>query len=296
MGTVPPERLLAVQDAPLEAMEADPAVWTTPEAITAFSPVIDGVTVVDQPWLAVRAGAAREVDLICGYIRDAFTLFARERGLVEMGVGDMARTLPTALRMAAQQLRGKERPAPAPHPLRKRRSGRAARAALDLAAVAGHLRLGAAAADSYRTAYPDLTDPQLYTVMYSDALFRMPTIWLALAHSAAGGRTHLYEFAWHSPAWGDVLGAVHTIDLPVTFGTPHSPMGSFLLGRSAPAESFRLSAQLRTSWTSFATSGDPGWPRFTPTTPVARVWDVPPSETTDPLSASCRIWQLRSGL
>jgi para-nitrobenzyl esterase len=93
-----------------------------------------------------------------------------------------------------------------------------------------------------------------------------------------------------------VLGAVHTIDLPVTFGNPNSPMGFFLLGRSAPGDFFRLSTRLRTSWISFATSGDPGWPRFTRAAPVARIWDVTPSEATDPLSASRRIWELRSGL
>ncbi|GAA0666578.1 carboxylesterase family protein [Kitasatospora atroaurantiaca] len=296
VGTVAPERLLAVQDAPLEAMEADPAAWTTPEAITAFSPVIDGVTVVDQPWLAVRSGAARDIDLICGYTRDEFTMFAMERGMIKMGLADLVGTLPMALRMARQQLRSKERPAPAAQPRRKRPKGRTARAELDLAAVAGHLRLPASAADRYRTAYPGLTDPQLYTVMYSDALFRMPTTWLARAHAEAGGRTHLYEFAWESPAWGGVLGSVHTLDLPVTFGNPDSPLASFTLGRSAPDDFFTLSKRLRTSWISFAKSGDPGWPRFTADSPVARIWDVEPSEVKDPLAASREIWELRSGL
>ncbi|MEV4611469.1 carboxylesterase family protein [Kitasatospora sp. NPDC049258] len=290
VGGCAPELLLAVQDEPLRAMAADPTAWTTPEAITAFSPVVDGVTVVDQPWRAVRSGAARSVELICGYTRDEFTMFAMERGMIKMGVADLARTLPTVLWMAGRQLRDKDRPAPAPHPRRHRPKGRAARAGLDLAAVAGHLGLAPDAADRYRRAYPGHTDPQLYTVMYSDALFRMPTTWLAQAHAEAGGRTHLYEFAWQSPVWRGVLGAVHTIDLSVTFGNPDSPLASFVLGRSAPEEYYTLSKRLRASWTAFATSGDPGWPRFTADHPVARIWDAEPSEVVDPLAESRRIW------
>ncbi|MCP3818499.1 carboxylesterase family protein [Streptomyces sp. A3M-1-3] len=295
LTTVAPEALLAVQDVALPSMEADPTAWTTPEAITAFSPVIDGVTVVDNPWLAVRSGAARDVELICGYTRDEFTMFSMQRGMIRPRLSDLARMLPMAMGMLRDRLRSRGRgPARAATPAPER--GRRGRAELGLDAVAGHLRLGASAADDYRAAHPGMTDQQLYTVMYSDALFRIPATWLAEAHAAAGGRSHLYEFAWTSPVWGSTLGAVHTLDIPVTFGHADGPLSAFLIGRSVPDDFTRLSRRLRDSWISFATTGDPGWPQFTTERPLVRIWDTEPSVAEDPLGASRGIWRSRSGL
>lgn len=294
-----PESLLAVQDTPLPAMRADPGNWTTPEAITAFSPVIDGITVVDKPWLALRSGCARDVDVISGYTHDEFTLFGMERGLVKIKLGAMAKAVPMMLAAArtgwrerasrGATSRGAASRGPA-KPSTKIRN-------LDLDAVIEGLGLDHRAAAEYRAAHPGLTDPELYVTMFSDALFRMPATWLAEAHSAAGGRAWLYDFTWSSPAFGGALGACHTMDIPATFGHARGPLSAFLFGGKAPSRDFtHLSEQLRTSWISFATSGDPGWAPYTSDRPTARVWDVEPSVIDDPLSASRRIWHEESGL
>lgn len=278
-----PLALLAVQDEPLAAMEADPAVWVTPEAITSSTPVIDGVTVVDKPWLALRSGVARDIDLITGFTHDEFTLFAWGLGLITPGVSAMVKSLPAFAKMTVAQLHRNGLP--------RTRHQRRLRT-VDLSATAAHLGLPASAPAAYRADYPNLTDPQLYSVMYGDALFRMPSFWLAEAHTAVGGRSHVYDFAWTAPAFGGALGACHTIDIPATLGNTEGPLATFLLGgHRAPESLTRLSEQLRSSWISFATTGDPGWPQFTPAESLIRIWDTEPSVAADPLAASRRIWR-----
>ncbi len=67
---------------------------------------------------------------------------------------------------------------------------------------------------SYRAAFPDASPETLYELVHSDWLFRMPTLHLAEAQAAAGGRVHLYELAWR----GGPLGACHALDVPLVWG------------------------------------------------------------------------------
>lgn len=57
-ASLPPEAVLAVQDVPL----ADPQA-----GFSAFGPVIDGDLVTGPPWTALRAGARRDANLVCGF-------------------------------------------------------------------------------------------------------------------------------------------------------------------------------------------------------------------------------------
>jgi para-nitrobenzyl esterase len=286
LATLRPEALLDVQDVPLAAMEADPGAWTTPEAITAFSPTIDGVTVVDKPWLALRSGVASGIDLISGYTRDEFSLWSFQRGLLKPSPMAIAKSLPMLVAMARSRPRA-DKSAPKPP-----RAPRARRGRVDLARVAEVLGLADTAPADYRAGYPGRSAGELYTAMYSDSLFRMPSTWLAEEHAAAGGRAFVYEFAWPSPVLGGVLGAVHTIDIPVTFGHAQGGSGVFLFGGKPLSPDFhQVSEHLRSAWISFAGTGDPGWPQFTADDPQARIWDVEPSVVRDPLAASRRIWR-----
>lgn len=148
--------------------------------------------------------------------------------------------------------------------------------------------LDPAALNDYRQARPGITDVDLSTLMASDAMFRMPARWCARAHAGAGGRTYLYEFAWaNNPA----LGACHGLDVPFTFGIPGGPLGADLLGTTVPDEFESLSAAMRGSWVSFATTGDPGWPRYQPDDWLTRIWELPPNVRTDPTAVSGAIWE-----
>ena len=114
-------------------------------------------------------------------------------------------------------------------------------------------------------------------------IFRMPTLWCAENHP---GRSYLYELTWASPA----LGSCHALDVPLTFGNLDGPFAELLFGGPAPAETALLSAEMRKAWTSFATTGDPGWPEYRKDEPLARIWDVPPAIARDPEHTSRLIW------
>jgi para-nitrobenzyl esterase len=135
----------------------------------------------------------------------------------------------------------------------------------------------------YRAAYPGLSEKDLGELILSDMVFRMPSLWCAREHP---GRAYLYELTWSSP----VLGACHALDIPLTFGTFGTPFSAMLLGDPVPADAEPLSKEIRKAWTSFAATGEPGWPEYRAGTPLARVWDVPPTIVSDPEAVSRRIW------
>lgn len=157
---------------------------------------------------------------------------------------------------------------------------------VELEAVAARFGLGPEAAGAYRSARAGRSRAELFTEFMSDALVRMPTTRVAEAHARAGGRTWLYDFAWRGP----VTGAAHGIDVPFTFGDSSSRFAARLLGSPPPPGFATLSERLRTAWTSFAATGDPGWPRFDPERRWTRVWDTIPQDGPYPLADTYPIW------
>jgi para-nitrobenzyl esterase len=132
-------------------------------------------------------------------------------------------------------------------------------------------------------------DPEeLYEVVRSDWLFRMPSLHLAEAQVAAGGHAYLYELTWAAPGMGGIFGACHGLDVPLVFGNLTAGQPAALIGQPTP-EAEAVSAQMRDAWTAFATSGDPGWPGFDGS--VTRLFDAEPSVTAYPEQVSRQIWQ-----
>jgi para-nitrobenzyl esterase len=140
----------------------------------------------------------------------------------------------------------------------------------------------------YRAAYPQLADDELAELILSDRIFRMPSLWCAQNHP---GRSYLYELTWSRP----VLGACHAVDVPLTFGNLDDPFAVMLFGDEAAAEAELLSKELRKAWTSFAATGDPGWPEYRHGEALTRIWDVPVSIASDPEAVSRRIWASFAG-
>jgi len=143
----------------------------------------------------------------------------------------------------------------------------------------------------YRDSFPDAGPEELYELVHSDWLFRMPSLHLAEAHAAGGGRTFLYELTWPAPGMGGVLGACHGLDVPLTFGNLDRGQPALLLGPGPQPEAEQLSALIRTAWTAFATHGDPGWPAYDTTRRLTRLLDAQPAVSAYPEQASRRIWQ-----
>jgi carboxylesterase type B len=71
-------------------------------------------------------------------------------------------------------------------------------------------------------------------LVLNDWLFRMPTLRLAEAQAAGGGRAHLYELAWQSPGMGGALRACHGLDGPLLFGTYDAHLVRRPSARSTP--------------------------------------------------------------
>jgi len=115
---------------------------------------------------------------------------------------------------------------------------------------------------TYREAMPHASAAGLATAILGDGLFGTGTRKLTEAH-AKHGPTWAYLFTWRSAALNGQLGASHVMELPFVFDRQDLPalLGPrALLGDvAAPGE---LATRMHTSWIQFATTGDPGWPRY----------------------------------
>ncbi|MEU6992243.1 carboxylesterase family protein [Streptomyces sp. NPDC046465] len=145
----------------------------------------------------------------------------------------------------------------------------------------------------YREAFPAAGPDELHELVLSDWLFRMPTLHLAEAHIAAGGRAHAYELTWPAPGMDGILGACHGLDVPLVFGALDRGQPAALIGTGAAAvaEAAALSARMRAAWTSFAARGEPGWPAYDAERRLVQLFDARPSVTHYPEERSRRIWR-----
>ncbi|MEV4258095.1 carboxylesterase family protein, partial [Spirillospora sp. NPDC049652] len=143
---------------------------------------------------------------------------------------------------------------------------------------------------SYRAAYPRATHGELLETVHSDALFRMPTLHLALANHTSGGTSHLFELQLPAPGAGGLLGACHSLDVPLAFGTFASPTGRHFFGDQPAPEVVSVSRELQQAWIRFAATGDPGWPACEPDRHLTRVLDAESRTVPYPEAASQRIW------
>jgi len=114
----------------------------------------------------------------------------------------------------------------------------------------------------YREAFPAAGPEELYELVHSDWLFRMPSLHLADAQLAGGGRAHLYELTWQAPGMGGVFGSCHGLDVPLVLGNLEVGQTAVLIGAPPSQDAEALSARMRSAWTSFAATGDPGWPAY----------------------------------
>lgn len=144
----------------------------------------------------------------------------------------------------------------------------------------------------YRAARPGATPGDLLAAAITDHAYRIPALRLAEARARYGADTHVYEFAWPSPALDGRLGACHTLEIAFVFGT----LGSPLTGPDAPAA---LSGAMRAAWTAFAREGRPGtaggplphWPPYGTGRAVLRLGDGPPTVCQDPSRAERLLWE-----
>lgn len=95
------------------------------------------------------------------------------------------------------------------------------------------------------------------TEAMSDLVFRWPARQYAAAHK---GRTHMYEFDWHSPACDGQLGAAHAMEMPFVFNTLATATGE--RGIAGPNPPQELADRIHALWVGFARDGSLPWPEF----------------------------------
>ena len=142
----------------------------------------------------------------------------------------------------------------------------------------------------YRDAFPTVGPEKLYELVHADWLFRMPSLHLAEAQAAAGGRVRVYELTWPAPGMGGIFGACHGLDVPLVFGNLEQGQPAMLIGTPPSPEAEALSARMRGAWTSFAAHGDPGWPVYDVEQRLVQCFDATSAVTADPERASRLLW------
>lgn len=121
--------------------------------------------------------------------------------------------------------------------------------------------------------------------MLTDLVYRIPAIRVAESHT----RTHVFEFAWGSPAFDGELGACHGVELPFVFDTLGNSDWDILAGKNAPQS---LADDVHGAWVAFAITGDPGWPSYRRQDRKVMHFDTVSSVAIDPRAASRRLWEL----
>jgi para-nitrobenzyl esterase len=114
----------------------------------------------------------------------------------------------------------------------------------------------------------------------------MPSLRLADAQHVGGGRAWTYELRWGPGPDG----AAHGLDGRLVFGTIDVDGLRTAFGAAVADEAAHLSEAMRADWLRFAATGDPGWPRYEPSTRSTRVYDAVPTVRPYPEETSRRIW------
>jgi para-nitrobenzyl esterase len=71
------------------------------------------------------------------------------------------------------------------------------------------------------------------------------------------------------------------------FGNLSEGQPAMLIGQPTP-QAEEMSWQMRTAWTAFAATGDPGWPAYD--TGSTRLFDLTPTVTAYPEQVSRQMW------
>lgn len=159
--------------------------------------------------------------------------------------------------------------------------------ALAHAIAAYGLPLDAALA-TYRATNTGASAGDLFAAIWSDWYWRIPALRVAEAHAEYSAATYVYEFAWRSPQFDGRLGACHGLEVPFVFDTLSSE-GDPMLGSKPPQP---LADTMHGAWVAFATTGDPGWPRYDLRRRAAMRFDAVSHVVDDPLSTQRVLWEV----
>ena len=197
---IKPDGIVDIQSLPIERiMAAQGAVnrrlgGFIPGMIAGFSPVVDGISLLQNPFDPVAPEISADVPVLIGFNRTELTLFAMN--------DPAAFTLDEAgLHKRVQSLLGDH---------------------------------AEAAIEAFRSDYPNENSTGLYFLIASAYPTVAFTVKIAERRAALGkAPTFVYEFTWETPILKGKLRSPHTIEMPFVFDNVRDPLVQKLTG-SAP--------------------------------------------------------------
>ncbi|HKC74648.1 MAG TPA: carboxylesterase family protein, partial [Chloroflexota bacterium] len=142
----------------------------------------------------------------------------------------------------------------------------------------------------YRAAAPEASSGDLFSALVTDWFYRIPAMRMAEARVGHAQPVYMYEFAWRSPQFSRRLGACHALELPFVFDNLQQNEHQALTGPGAPQA---VADAMHAAWVAFATSGDPGWPRYDLTRRATMRFNLTSEVVDDPHAAERVLWEGR---
>ncbi len=148
----------------------------------------------------------------------------------------------------------------------------------------------------YRAWFPNEADGVLGMHLLGDAMFAMPSLWLADLIADGGANVFAYRFDWQADPR---RGALHAADQTFLFGRHAHPSGEALIGAerglSDAHERDEIARVMLEAVLAFAQGGDPstsplGWPRYDTTRRTMMLFDAAPRIAADPIAQRRRWW------
>jgi para-nitrobenzyl esterase len=246
-----------LQELPIETLMAAQASLLPKTAASgglAFAPVVDGIVLPERPIDAIGGGSAADVAVLIGTTRDEMKLFT----MLDPGMADLD---------DAKMLRRAN-------------------------AILGDETKAAGLLAAYKASRPELSPGDLWNVMSTDHVFRIPAVRLAERQSGLGNRVYMYRFDWATPVFGGALGACHALEIPFVFDNLDAA-GSEMFTGTASDEMRAMARTMHTAWHTFARSGQPGdnWPTYTAAQRNVMRFDLTSEVVEDPEGAEREAWE-----
>lgn len=172
-----------------------------------------------DPYAAIVAGCARDIDLMVGVTSDEWNFWLYLVDQAKLGIDEA-----TLLKLADRRSSG----------------------------------FGERLVKSYRaTELASARPGDVFAAIESDRVFTIPAIRLAEAQSRHRDAVHMYTFDWRSSAFDGQFGSPHAIELSFVFGNFETPAGAAFVGESDAA--VELAGCVMDAWTDFARDGTAAW-------------------------------------
>lgn len=113
----------------------------------------------------------------------------------------------------------------------------------------------------FKKSYPKKNLGQLFSAILTSYQAQMPSVRFANEVAKLGAATFMYEFAWPSSIKNGSYGAYHGVELPFVFNNMQSRGERGMLGPAGGPQA--LADKVQDAWIRFATTGNPGWQKYT---------------------------------